>query len=175
MTPRYLACLQILGALEGGVSNVSGDRGGLTNLGVTQAAYDAWRRSHGLPLQPVTMMTTDEKQQLYWEDYWGPSNAYALPQPLDAAVFDMAVNSGPKQARMTLQGTLNVKQDGVIGPKTLAAIASYKPITLTDMYLDARERFYFDICARDASQKKFLSGWTNRIKRLGHAIGIERS
>lgn len=175
MTPRFLACLKSVLGIEGGVSNVAGDHGGLTNAGVTQRTYDAWRASHSLPLQPVTMISATEVQQLYWEDYWGAAQCDRFPAPVDAIVFDMAVNSGPKQALMTLQGTMNIAKDGVIGPKTMGAIASYQPLTLADQYLDARERFYYDICARDPSQQKFLSGWVNRVNTLGKQLGVARS
>jgi lysozyme family protein len=178
MTPRFLTCLKSVLGIEGGVSNDPADRGGLTNAGVTQATYDAWRTSQHLPQQPVTTISLVEIQQLYWEDYWGAAQCYALPEPVDAIAFDMAVNSGAKQARMTLQRTLGFTDkavDGVIGPKTLGRIASYQPLTLADQYLDARERFYYDICARDPSQKKFLSGWINRINTLGKQLGIARS
>lgn len=174
MTPRYLASLKPVLGIEGGVSNDPDDRGGLTNAGVTQRTYDAWRASHHLPQQPVTMISMVEVQQLYWEDYWGAAQCDRFPAPIDTIIFDMAVNSGPKQALMTLQGTMNIAKDGVVGPKTMAAVASYQPLTLADQYLDARERFYYDICARDPSQKKFLSGWINRINSLGSQLGVSR-
>lgn len=174
-SPRFLAVLKILFGIEGGVSNDKDDHGGLTNMGVTQRAYDAWRTKHGLPQQPVTFITPPEATCLYWEDFWLPAQASQLPQPLDALVFDMAVNSYFVQAKKTLQQTIGftgTQVDGQLGPKSLGRIASYAPLTLCDEYLDARYRFYCDICARDPSQKKFLSGWTNRLKILSKQFGI---
>jgi lysozyme family protein len=175
---RFLAVIKTLFRIEGGVSNDKDDHGGLTNMGVTQAAYDSWRRKHGLPVQPVTFITPPEATQLYWEDYWTLAQAPQLPAPLDALVFDMAVNSGPSQAKMTLQQTMGMggtAVDGKIGPKTLGMVASYQSLRLSDEYLDARERFYYDICARDPSQKRFLSGWINRLEGLRKTFGVPRA
>jgi lysozyme family protein len=175
MTPRFLLALKLVLGIEGGVSNDAADHGGLTNRGVTQRTYDAWRASHHLPQQPVTVITVGEATQLYWEDFWGAAQCDRFPAPIDAILFDMAVNSSPKQALMTLQGTMGLTKDGVVGPKTMGAVASYQPLTLADQYLDARYRFYCDICAKDATQKKFLSGWTNRLKGLGAQFGVNWS
>ena len=53
--------------------------------------------------------------------------------------------------------------DGIIGPKTLAAINSANPRELFDRLWQARKQFYLNIVKRDPTQKEFLNGWMNRL------------
>ena len=46
--------------MEGGYSNRKDDRGGKTNMGVTQKNYDAYRTTKKLPLQDVRNITQQE-------------------------------------------------------------------------------------------------------------------
>jgi lysozyme family protein len=83
------------------------------------------------------------------------------------------VNAGPKQAALFLQRSLNVVADGVIGPKTLAAINAIpqdKILSLIYSYIDQRSDFYIDIVSREISQIMFLKGWLIRIRTLERII-----
>jgi len=139
--------------IEGGEVNDAADHGGLTNHGVTQKEYDAWRTRHGL--------TSNEISALYFEDYWTPCRCEEMPDGLGAALFDMAVNSGPWNATLTLQKSLHVKVDGRIGDMTLLAAHNAANPVLT--FLKARGAFLRDDVVRDPTQLKFLDGWFNRL------------
>lgn len=175
---RFSACLAVLFFNEGGVSNHPADKGGLTNLGVTQVTYDSYRHAKGLPLQPVTMCTTGEATELYHMLYWTPAKCDTWMEPVDLCVFDTAVNSGPKRSLMILQqalGFTGTQVDGLIGNQTLNAVKLVQPLVLAQRYCDARERFFYDICAANPSQKVFLSGWVNRIDHIRDVAGIPKS
>lgn len=88
---------------EGGYSDHPADPGGATNMGITQATYDAWRRRQGLPPQPVRNISINEVQAIYRTMYWDPIGADSLPDPLALAAFDLAVNSGVDTARRALR------------------------------------------------------------------------
>ncbi len=80
------------------------DPGGATNMGITQATYDRWRRSQGLPTRPVRDISREEAAAIYRVWYWAPLAArYAKQDPaLALALFDLSVNSGLGRAREAL-------------------------------------------------------------------------
>lgn len=160
MTAFDTALERTLG-FEGGYAHVKGDRGGPTNYGVTQKAYDGWRVTTGQPKRSVNEITDAEVQALYLADYWLPCRCDELPDPLARAVFDMAVNSGVWNARETLQRAVGVKVDGHIGPVTLAA-AKAKPDAVL-RFLKARAAFIQEVIYTHPGDVMFLEGWINRL------------
>jgi lysozyme family protein len=147
---------------EGGVSDHAADRGGLTKAGVTQATYETWRAKTGQVPRPVLEMTDAELRAIYLDGYWFPAGCDKLPDHLAEVVFDMAVNSGPKRAVKTLQRSLGVEGDGVIGAITLAAARATGPDAVL-AFLKARAALYRDIVKADPSQVAFLAGWISRL------------
>lgn len=129
--------------------------------GVTQKTYDAWRKTTGQPLRPVDDMTDLELKAIYFSDYWTPCNCDALPENLARAVFDMAVNSGPWNAKLALQRSLRVRADGVIGPATIAAAKATPDAVL--QFLKRRGAFIQEILIARPTQVAFLEGWLNRL------------
>jgi lysozyme family protein len=154
---------------EGGFSNHPADTGGATMYGVTQATYNAWRKSVGRKQQPVRSITKEEAFSLYKSMYWDEAGCDKLPFPINYMVFDAAVNSGPGRAVKWLQEALRVKPDGVIGRKTLAALS--EAVEAADgviLYriIDVRLVFLVDLIKRSPSQIAFLKGWMRRLIRV---------
>jgi lysozyme family protein len=58
---EFERALQRVLAHEGGFSNHPKDPGGATMKGVTQATYDAWRKSEGLPPQSVKLISSQSR------------------------------------------------------------------------------------------------------------------
>ena len=168
---RFDDCLAIVLGNEGGVSANPIDTGGLTNMGVTQTVYDAYRTQNGLPLQPVHFVTLAEASSIYLASYWTPARCSYLPEPVDLCVFDAAVNSGVYRASRLLQQCVGTAQDGVIGAKTLAAAAQIDPVTLAGDYCTARTAFVQGIVAANPPQRIFLNGWINRINHIRQLCG----
>jgi lysozyme family protein len=124
---NYQACLGRILAYEGGKVNNPKDPGGKTNQGVTQTTYNAWLTTNGRPDMDVYNMPNADRDAIYKGEYWDRVQGDALPMGLDLVVFDAAVNSGPAQAIKWLQSAINspdVRVDGVMGVKTLAAIGN---------------------------------------------------
>lgn len=147
---------------EGGLSDHALDRGGRTNLGVTQAVYDAWRRKQGMPTRKVDLITADEVRAIYKADYWDACRCDEYPWWLAYATFDAAVNSGPVRAIKWMQQGIGVPADGLVGPKTLAAARKASPPMLFGV-VKARADFISDLVRRSPSQLVFLKGWTRRL------------
>lgn len=162
MTPFDLALAQLY-AFEGGFANNPLDRGGRTYRGITQSAYDNFRRRKQRTAQPVENASTAECDEFYREEYWDTAGCDQLPVQIAIAVFDMAVNSSPSAAKKTLQRALHVKDDGVIGPATIAAARSTPEVLL--LFLEARGKFIAEILRARPSQVEFLGGWISRLLR----------
>lgn len=151
---------------EGGVSDHPDDRGGLTNHGVTQMVYDRYRFSQDLPKRMVTKITNDEVIDIYHTLYWKKAHCDALPWPISYVHFDAAVNHGPSAAMGILQRAVGVDDDGKFGPITKAAVEAVAPSELIDDILWERLDLYAKIVRSRPSQKKFISGWLNRVLLL---------
>jgi lysozyme family protein len=161
MTPKFRKALEKTLHHEGGLSDHPQDRGGRTNYGVTQKTYDAFRRTTGKPLRTVDLIEDHEITAIYYDNYWTPCACEALPDRLSECVFDMAVNSGPWNAKLTLQRAVMVRADGVIGPVTLRAIKETPDVVLR--FLKRRGAFIQEIIMTRPTQVAFLEGWINRL------------
>lgn len=152
---------------EGGYVDNPNDPGGATNKGVTQAVYDAWRRSQGLAVRPVRGIEDGEVRAIYRERYWKAARADEMPPALRLVQFDAAVNCGVKMAIRFLQRALGVADDGVIGPVTLGALQKRQIRPLADEVLWERLRYYRTIAVRQRPDGRdlrvFLPGWIARL------------
>jgi lysozyme family protein len=161
MTPKFRVALEKTLRFEGGYSNHPQDLGGATHYGVTQKTYDTWRVTTGKPKRAVELIEEPEVEAIYHDNYWLPCNCEALPDRLAEVVFDMAVNSGPWNAKLTLQRALMVRADGVFGPVTLRAAKETPDAVLR--FLKRRGAFIQEILITRPSQVVFLEGWLNRL------------
>ena len=163
MTDRFDRALPLVLAHEGGFVNHPRDPGGATNKGITIGTFR--RYVPGATVADLRNISDAMVAQIYRDGYWNMVSADDLPAGLDYAVFDWAVNSGPRRAAIGLQRLVNVADDGVIGPITLAAVRSHGGVeTLIKRYCAERLRFKRALSTWDA----FGRGWTNRVN------GVER-
>lgn len=153
---------------EGGYVNDPADSGGATMAGVTQRTYDAYRKRKSLPNRAVRLITKQERQEIF-ESIWKDCKAALLPSGLSLLHFDFAVNAGNTRAAINLQRALDVRDDGIIGPRTLKALADTKDIEgLIVEYAELRRVFYRGLAERRPKDMRFLRGWilrTNRAER----------
>lgn len=64
------------------------------------------------------------------------------------------------------QRILGVSVDGIVGPKTLAAVNSSDPSKLfAELHADRLKHFQ-EIVNRSPTQKKFLKGWNRRVNGI---------
>lgn len=152
-------------AHEGGFVNHPKDPGGATNRGVTQKVYDAYRARQGQPTRSVRAITASEIADIYERQYWDAIRGDDLPSGLDYAVFDYAVNSGPRRAAMDLQrelGFAGKDVDGIIGQITLAAITKVDVFDLIERLCARRMRFLKGL----RHWSTFGRGWTRRVEEV---------
>ena len=158
---NFPQALRLVLADEGGVSNHPADRGGLTNKGITQATYDAWRELHGRPSRSVRAIEHAEVDAIYREQFANKILFDKLPLGLDYALFDFAVNSGVSRAVRFLQRILKVRADGTLAARTLAALAEADIERVITSLCEERLRFL----KRLKTWKHFGKGWEKRVNR----------
>lgn len=146
---------------EGGYTNDPNDSGGPTNWGITIAdARMYWK--HDATARDVRLMPLTVAKQIYHGKYWDRVGGDELPAGVDYAVFDYGVNSGVHRANMVLQRLVGVADDGVVGPKTLAAVAKKNPVQLAQQICDERLRFL-----RGLSKWRYYGrGWGRRVAEV---------
>jgi lysozyme family protein len=142
---------------EGGFSDHAADPGGKTRYGITEAVAREVGYRGDMRELPV-----DLAKRIYKDRYWDAVRAEELPAAIRYAVFDAAVNSGPRQAIRWLQRAAGAKDDGIIGPKTLAAVRAADPERLLRQLLAQRLRFMTGL----SSWAAFGRGWARRIADL---------
>ena len=166
----FAAALPLILEYEGGYVNNPSDKGGETNKGITQKVYDVYRVNRSLPIQSVKNIDPAEVADIYRNGYWIIGYCNMLPYPINIIHFDTCVNCGNRQAAKFLQRTVGAVDDGAIGQKTLDAVDKFlkikKMIDLINGYLQNRSNFYYGLIEKDTSQKVFITGWQNRIKKL---------
>jgi len=146
---------------EGGWADHPRDPGGATMKGVTLATY---RRHFGKnkSKRALRNISDDELGQIYRSGYWDKCRCDKLPSGLDYAVFDAAVNSGPGRSAKWLQASIGAKQDGDVGPRTLAKVKQHDAVEVTDTMCDRRLTFLRSLGTWDT----FGKGWGRRVESV---------
>lgn len=167
MKGNFDTCLREVLHHEGGFVNHPRDPGGMTNLGVTKATYEAWV---GYPVNERIMrsLTPAHVKALYKTRYWDAVAGDLIPLGLDLCVFDFGVNAGPSRAARYLQVMVGAKPDGRIGPMTIARINTYIKTygiqRVIDSYQNARIAYYKKL----RTFPTFGKGWLRRVEAVRH-------
>lgn len=160
MKDNIAACLYVIARHEGGYVNHPKDPGGATNKGITQRVYDGFRTMKGLNQRPVKQISDAEVESIYRNQYWDAVRGDNLPDGIDLAVFDYAVNSGVSRAAKALQSALGVKADGHIGMVTLATVQAANAPQIIKAVCDGRLAFLKRLKTWDT----FGKGWNRRVR-----------
>lgn len=168
MQSNFNHCLELVLAHEGGYVNDPRDPGGMTNLGVTKRAWEAYA-GHAVDEAFMRALTPASVAPFYKAQYWNKIKGDALPAGVDCAVFDYAVNSGTSRAAKALQQAAGVLVDGAIGPATLAAVAQTNHSALIAQICTLRQSFLQNL----STFPTFGKGWTRRVSEVrneAHAL-----
>jgi lysozyme family protein len=144
---------------EGGYVDHPRDPGGATNLGCTKVVWEEWC-GHPVDVQVIKDLTPEDVAPLYKKKYWDTVKADDLPVGLNYCVFDTAINSGPGRAVKFLQEVVGSTPDGLIGPKTLAALRDLNPKDAINAYCDKRLAFLQEL----KTWEVFGKGWGRRVE-----------
>ena len=158
MADRFNACLVETLKWEGGYSNDPYDPGGATMRGIIQRVYDGFRDARKLPRQDVRKISHDELVTIYRANYWNLIRGDELAAGFDQEIFDFCVNSGPKQAVVSMQRVLGIPIDGHFGAVTMAALQRVSPEKFITDYMNERRRFLKNL----KTFWRFGKGWLSR-------------
>lgn len=153
--------LRLLLRHEGGYVNHPADPGGMTNLGVTKKAWEAYK---GHPISETEMrnLTANAVTPFYKTKYWDAIKGDDLPAGVDYCVFDTCVNSGVGRAVKLLQEALGISIDGSLGPATLLA-TSKQPAHATIAAFTTGRLAYLESLP---TWPTFGKGWKRRVEEV---------
>jgi lysozyme family protein len=163
------------GSPPGVVTEAPADFGGVTRWGITQGYLAEYRRVAAVPRDAVRALRRDEAIDALVEMEFRRRGLWQVPDwrpRLVAADFNF--HAGADDGTPTLQRVLGVAPDGVVGPRTLAALAAADPVTVAVRVVAERPRFHArksngglrcETCGLP-SQKQWLGGWVNRCAAL---------
>lgn len=152
---------------EGGYANVPGDKGGPTNQGITLATF---RSVYGRnkTVEDLKRLTDQQWEHIFRTKFW---DRWKADQINDTSVAFFLVGwvwgSGVWGIKNP-QKVLGVPVDGVVGPKTIAAINARNGRELFEA-LKAEKRAYLErICVSTPTNRKFLKGWLRRLDSVNY-------
>lgn len=113
---------------EGGRAEHPNDPGGRTNLGVTQATFNAWRDSQGQPREDVFNITRQEAAEIAKVRYWdamGLDDIAARDESLAVALFDWGYHSGVQNVINRTAGMTTAEQVNTARMEFLTSLSNF--------------------------------------------------
>lgn len=141
-----------------GFSNHPSDPGGVTQLGVTKRAWEDYLGKK-VTIDDMKALRPETVKPFYKTRYWDRVRGDELPSGVDYAAFDFAVNSGATKSIRTMQDIAGAISDGIMGPKTLAAINRVPANEMIEAITMDRLAFL----KRLSTWSVFGKGWENRV------------
>jgi lysozyme family protein len=142
------------------------DRGGATNLGVTQTTWEMYVERPAT-IDEMKSLTVDDVEPLYRRLFWDRMWCDRMPIGIDYLLFDMGVNAGVGQSVLLLQRAVGAHQDGGMGPLTFAATVTHDPVELINTFSQSKIDFYKSL--HDSVNER---GWLNRVAHVKAAALI---
>lgn len=161
MKGNFPACLEVILHHEGGWSSHPCDPGGSTNKGITLTTFVNFLGRSSTE-EELRNISNAQIYAIYNRNYWDRVAGDRLPIGFDLCVFDMAVNGGPGRAVRMVQEIVGSAADGIMGPRTLAAIAEQDTLSLIRQYSEERRRFYKSL----KTFPTFGRGWLRRVDEV---------
>ena len=144
-------------------TNHPDDRGGPTKGGITLSTLRSWRGRNLLNEKALKELRHDEALSILYRRYVECNGINRLSNtPLKYQVIDNAVLSGPYLAVKDLQKSVQVKEDGIIGPITLEAIEKKGHVVVNRHLAINRSLRLAKFVQKNPNQLVFLVGWLNR-------------
>ena len=180
---------------EGGYSNDKNDRGGETYCGIARNFFPSWpgwqivdREKNIAGGNVAQMKRALEHTSInsfvdawYKTEWWDKLGLEKLPQELANEIFEQSVNLGKAGCGKKVQQVCNAYNyvggakifddltlDGIIGPKTLAALAKIidknkaNPGNLVHALNCMQGSHYIELACKTFSQRTFTVGWMKR-------------
>lgn len=161
MDRNFARALTLVLKSEGGWSDNPKDPGGPTMKGVTLANFRRYVKADATKAD-LRAITNEQVATVYRRFYWDAVAGAELPDGVDYATFDFAVNSGPARAAKYLQSVVGTLQDGRIGPATVKATLANKPAFVINAICEHRLEFLKSL----KTWGEFGKGWNSRVSSV---------
>jgi len=156
-------------ARKTGYANDPDDLGGATMVGVTIATYKEYCRKKGYPVPTIEQLRNmtyaqwlDILKNMFWDRWQADKIAN---QSIAEILVDWVWASG-KYGITIPQQVLGVTVDGIVGPKTLAALNKQNPAQFFNRIVAERKAYIDRICASRPINNKYKRGWLNRLNAI---------
>lgn len=153
---------------EGGytLTNHPADNGGQTYAGISRKFYPNWSGWEFVDRGEIP--PSDMVRAFYRAGWWVPIQGDAIEaQDVADNLLSFCVNTSaygrPTTGIRLAQICCEATPDGVMGPRTLAAINAMDTELFILRYAIAKLTRYRDIVTKNPSQRVFLLGWVNRV------------
>lgn len=155
---------------EGGYSTDHNDPGNWTGGKVGKGVMKGTKfgiAANTYPNLDIKNLTIEQAKAIYKKDWWDKLGADQLHPSIVYQLWDFAVNAGKSRALKELQQAVGVPDDGIIGPKTIAAVNATDVNDVLLLLASERLRFYTSL----PTWSTYGKGWTNRVaENLQYAV-----
>lgn len=132
--------------------------GGRPNVGVLKGTKFGIA-ANTYPDLDIRSLTLEQAKAIYRRDWWDKIGADEVDPAIVFQMWDFAVNASMGTAKRQLQRVVGVAEDGVFGPRTLAAIKAMDKNDVLMRFNAARLRYYTSL----STWGTYGKGWTNRV------------
>lgn len=147
---------------EGGFVDNPHDSGGATNFGISLRFLKSI--DSNATIEDIKNLTTENASNLYKLHWWDKYQyERIINQSIATKVFDAAVNMGSHWSHIGLQRSvlaasgISLKEDGILGDKSIAEINNVNPTELLVAYRSELAGIY-----RSFNEREFIDGWLAR-------------
>ena len=152
-----------------GFANDPDDLGGATMCGVTLATFTEYCRRKGYPRPTVVRLKAlayKEWLKILKTMFWDRWIADQIANASVALILVDWVWCSGKYGITIPQEAIGVTADGVVGPKTIAAVNARGHKQLFDLIKKERLAYIERICRSRPTNLKYKRGWLNRLNDI---------
>jgi lysozyme family protein len=117
-----------------------------------------------MPGVDIANITPSQAFAFYAKKYWSPLYAQINSQSVANKLFDLGVLFGVGTAVKMFQHTVQIAQDGVFGPATLAATNQQDALVLLVGFEDAMAAYAQTVAQFHPNDAEDVKGWLARIR-----------
>ena len=152
-----------------GFANDPDDLGGATMCGVTLATFTDYCRRKGYPRPTIVRLKAikyKEWLEILKTMFWDKWKADQINDESVALILVDWVWGSGKYGITIPQKAIGVTADGIVGPKTIAAVNAKDPKQLFDLIRKERLAYIERICRSRPTNLKYKRGWLNRLNDI---------
>lgn len=152
-----------------GFANDPDDLGGATMCGVTLVTFTEYCRRKGYPRPTIVRLKAikyKEWLEILKTMFWDKWKADQINNESIALILVDWVWGSGKYGITIPQKAIGVTADGIVGPKTIAAVNAKDPKQLFDLIRKERLAYIERICRSRPTNLKYKRGWLNRLNDI---------